>query len=169
MEPIEDRLAELAPFTRIVGVERAGQVAADDIAQEALIAAWGVLQGRPDAPRPYLIGTVKRRAANTARGGRLTGAASRQGRADTHARAGSPDVADDAPAVELDHVTSEAVRAAVRGLPREEDRRAVWLVFWQGYTQAQAADELGIGLSAFEHRWSGRIAPALRLLLEEVR
>jgi DNA-directed RNA polymerase specialized sigma24 family protein len=56
------------------------------------------------------------------------------------------------------------VRAAIAGLC-DEDRRLVWLRFWEGRTETESARILGISRALASHRWHNRIAPALRATL----
>lgn len=139
----------------------------DDLVQEGVIAAW---QASTSAPRrdPGTYGRVagKRRIA-TVMSGRspMTGAAS-DGRSYEPLRRADrvaplserPDV----PAVGPDPLLCAEVRRAVRELPHEEDRRAVHLEFWLGYSRAETARHLGISPRALSGRWTNRIAPALR-------
>lgn len=162
-----------APFARLLGIERAGLREAEDIAQEAHIAAWEAHVSKPEAGRSYMIGAAKNRANGVAAGRKLTGAPSRQGRREPsdgarsweELRESGFDIIADGPPCQ-DFFDRDRVRAAVRALPRA-DRELCYLRFWRGFTFPECAAEMGADSDALMRRWSGHVLPALQLLLIE--
>ncbi|MBU4436398.1 MAG: RNA polymerase sigma factor [Alphaproteobacteria bacterium] len=135
-----------AAFSRLVAIHekplrgflrKSGWVDADDIAQDAFVAAWGSL-GRlraDDGFRAWLYGIAWRKALDHRR------AASRSARRDEDWRSQE---AQQAPA----RISGEdrlALQAALEGLP-EDQRACVTLCLGQAWSHAEASEALGLPL-----------------------
>lgn len=154
----------------------------EDAAQEGRIAAWRVLEERPDASGPYVRTAVRRAVRDVFRGRPATGAPSHRGRQDAFDEAGPLEVEKSDGGVYLvaepaDRVAGDALEAverredvarlleAVAGLP-DRERFYVWARFWRDWAGADIARELGIARHTMELVWAQRTRPALRAVLE---
>jgi RNA polymerase sigma-70 factor (ECF subfamily) len=120
--------------------------AAEDVVQEAFVALWR--HARSYAPargsvRTWLLGIVHHRAIDRLRGRRPTEALPEEVRADP----AETDVWSQA-AQRLDR---EEIRRALAALPAEQ-REAIELAYFSGFTQAQIASALGVPLGTVKGR-----------------
>ena len=170
-----DELAEMVgPLRGIAWRYDLPDTVAEDAIQEALIAAWKILEsGRS----PALAWSAARQAIlDVKRGRSMTGTKRKPGvnGVDVHERYGTPLVvvlpgggetlvADppDLRAVKALEAAETGALDAVRALPPEH-RRLVYLLFWEGLTFAEAGKELGISSSTASARWQTKIRPVLR-------
>lgn len=167
-------LEMIGPLRGVAGRYDLPDVVAEDAVQEALIAAWQILDsGRS----PALAWSAARQAIlDIKRGRSMTGSKRSPGRngVDTHQRYGQPLlvllpggeealVADppDLRAVQALEAAETGALDAVRRLPPEH-RLLVRLLFWEGLTMAEAGRALGISSSAVSDRWQKKIRPVLR-------
>lgn len=176
---LDDRLKAVRRFVARPAREATGSNsgAFEDSVQEGVIAAWKLLQETPEAPLSWALRSAKFAAINAARGRRHTGAPERtKMSAPTQSVASLEEITEahdeEGYAIPAVFVTdpwgSEIDGLDVRGaLARlcEEDRRLVWLRFWEGRSEADTAQVLGISRSLVSYRWTYRIVPALRVAL----
>ncbi len=134
---------------------------AEDVVQDAFVTVWQKIAGY-DAGRGafkvWLLTVVRNRAIDRIRATRATvdvDAADQQ----SLLRTGPNPTSDDA----IDRVTAEAVRDAIVELP-EEQRTAVELAYFAGYTYREIADLTGVPRGTA----SGRLRLALSKLRESL-
>lgn len=146
----------------------------EDFLQEAAVAAWKALQADPAAPAAHVVRAARFAALNAARGRRQTGAPERTKSSAPRAASSLDEMTVEADeddfrlpvalVEEPESVEALDVRRAVASLD-PEDRRLVWLRFWEGRTETDAARILGISRARAYQRWHERIEPALRSAL----
>lgn len=142
----EVTLESLVPIVGIIAKERTRSWPDkhDDAVQEGMIAAWQVLQKRPDAPRSYVVGAIRNRVTASSMGRASFGKPPMRGRQQVDAM-----LLDDLSSVDEDTVdpwqavdTAMDVQAAME-LWSSEQRKLAFLVFYQDMTLAEASAWLG--------------------------
>ena len=162
MRPVEDRLISMrlragddaalaAAYDRhaplVLGIARkvmGGGAGAEDVVQEVFTLLWcNPVRFDPErgSLRTYLGLLTHRVAVDTVRN--IERRRSREERAE----AGVPEVVDPGEAAAV----AEAVRLAILRLP-EEQRQAVELTFWQGMTNREVANRLGVAEGTIKSR-----------------
>lgn len=128
---------------------RSDAAIADDVVADVFLVVWRRLERVPDDPLPWLLGVARRVLANRRRSVRRAAA--------LRVRLGA---AGTAPAP---RPSDHSVLAALSQLG-ESDRELLLLIAWEGLSQAEAAQALGIRRPAVAtriHRARQRLAEAL--------
>lgn len=150
----EARFEELyrghAGAVRAYALRRSGPATADDVVADVFLVAWRRLDDVPEQPRSWLLGVARRVLANRRRG-ESRALALRERLVSEHR---------DSEGAGSDH-------RVLRALSRltERDRELLMLVAWEGLSQAEVAEVLGVrkGTVAVRlHRARGEFAAALK-------
>jgi RNA polymerase sigma-70 factor (ECF subfamily) len=112
-------------------LRRTTAAAADDVVAEVFLVAWRRLDDVPDDRLPWLLGVARRVLANRRRGEGRTAALRERIAFDLRAS--------DDPRAEVD---GRVIQALAR--LRERDRELLMLIAWDGLTNAEAAQILGV-------------------------
>lgn len=177
----EQRLAGFEPFARFIVRKwgtAAGNVKAEDAAQEAMIEAWHVLEKDPTKPDAYVRTAMKFRVVEIlGRNQSMTGQPPHPGRRDLYTTSldaviesefgDETDGLSDPRDEEAVHVidTGQLVRDAV-GAQSEADRMLVWLRYWEDMEWKDVAAQMGITSGGARQRWMNKIRPTLRAAVE---
>lgn len=178
-------LAELEPYLFAMARSKATDMAhmAEDVAQEALIAAWQEWERHPGAPKGHAVRSAQFRVAKVLGGKPFTGEPRHPGRQDAHDAAAmipltatngdgetylTVDLEDLAAARDLEVADVRGIVAdAVASLPDAADRESVRLRFWADMEWRDVATRVGRPPGTVMRRWTDIVRPHLREYLEE--
>jgi len=139
-----------AAVVKRYALRRAAASEADDIVAEVFLTAWRRLEELPGEPRGWLLGVARRVASNTRRG-------------DDRRAALRERLVAERPACDQLAAPSSQLAEALLSLGAA-DREALTLIAWDGLTQREAAQVMGIREGAFGvrlHRARKRLQRAM--------
>lgn len=132
----------------------ASRADAEDLVIETFLTCWRRLDDVDDPGLPWLLGIARRLLANQRR------ATGRRAELERKLVEGEPLTPGDAHGLEVDHELLRALHDL-----GEEDREMLLLTAWDGLSQAEAAETIGVSRNTFGTRLE-RARANLRLLLE---
>jgi RNA polymerase sigma-70 factor, ECF subfamily len=138
------------------------RAAAEDVAQEAFLSAWrsaARYDGARGSVRTWLLGIVRNRAIDAMRRGRVRDFP----RVEDEAAAERIDSGERTDAEAARHEEAEAIRSAIRTLPREQSQ-VIELAYFGGFTHTEIASMIDAPVGTVK----GRMRLGLKKLRDEL-